>query len=135
MPIIRPILLLAALLLAMPAEAQTACPAGQKPMLTVRLYFGMLQNGKLIPDSAWEDFLGRSVTPRLPGDYTVIGAMGRWRNPLTQVTGREPAHIIEVDAPDTRDLRDKADAIRKDYAARFRQQSVGIVTLPACGAF
>ena len=135
MTLTRPVLMLIALLLAAPAEAQTACPAGQKPMLTVRLYFGMLQNGKLIADSAWEDFLAREVTPRFSDGYTVIPAMGRWRNPLTRVSGREPTRIVEVDAPDTKELHDNAEAIRKGYAARFHQQSVGIVSLSTCGAF
>ncbi len=129
----RPAILLALTLAATPAYA--ACPVGQTPMLSVRLYFGLTENRKLITDTAWEDFLARTVTPRFPGGYTVTNAMGRWRDQKTNAIAREPSRIIEVDAPDTKELRDKAEEIRKTYTARFHQQSVGIVTMPVCGAF
>ena len=136
---LRPALLLAALLTAAPAQAQTvkapACPVGQTPILTVRLYFGLMENGRQIMDAAWEDFLGRTVTPRFADSYSVTDATGRWRDQKTKIIHREPSRIVEVDAPDTKELRDKAEEIRKTYIARFHQQSVGIVTLPACGAF
>ena len=129
----RPAILLVALLEATPAWA--ACPAGQTPMLDVRIYFGLMENGRQLTNSAWEDFLARTVTPRFPAGYTVYDATGRWRDRQTKVIGREPTRILEIDAPDTQELRDKAEEIRKTYATRFHQQSVGIVTLPACGAF
>jgi hypothetical protein len=135
----RPAILLAALLAAAPAQAQTAkapaCPAGQSPMLSVRLYFGLTENGQRITQAAWEDFLDREISPRFPRGYTVTDASGAWHDAKTGTTGREPSRILEVDAPDTQELRDKAEEIRQGYAARFHQQSVGIVTLPACAAF
>ena len=104
-------------------------------MLDVRLYFGLMENGRQLTNSAWEDFLARTVTPRFPAGYTVYDATGRWRDRQTEVIGRESTRILEIDAPDTQELRDKAEEIRKTYVTRFHQQSVGIVTLPACGAF
>jgi hypothetical protein len=126
-------LVLAAMLLAAPARA--ACPAGQSAMLNVRIYFGLRADGKQLPDSAWSDFLARTVTPRFPAGFTVYDAMGQWRDLQTHVIGREPTRIIEVDAIDTREFRAKVEEIRKIYGARFHQQSVGLLIFPACGTF
>jgi hypothetical protein len=117
------------------APAVAACPAGQHAMLTARLYFGLMDNGRRVPDPAWEDFLARIVTPRFPDGFTVYDARGQWRDPRTGVITREPSKVIEIDAPDTRGFRARVEAVRKDYAKRFHQQSVGLLTLPACGTF
>jgi len=126
-------LALLALLWAAPAFA--ACPAGQSAMLTVRLYFGQDANGKQVPAAAWRDFLARSVTPRFPDGFTVFEATGQWRDPRTRVVQREPSKVIEIAAPDTGALRGRVEEVRKDYMARFHQQSVGLLTLPGCGTF
>jgi hypothetical protein len=117
------------------APAMAACPAGQHAMVTARLYFGLTENAKPIADSAWTDFLARSVTPRFPSGFTVYEALGQWRDPRTRIIGREPSRVVEIDAPDTRDLRDRIAAVRAEYKTRFHQQSVGLLTLPACGTF
>ena len=129
----RSAILLAALIAASPAKA--ACPLGEAPLLQVRIYFGLMEGGKQLSDPVWEDFLAHSVTPRFPAGYTVYDAVGRWRDLQTKIIGREPTKIVEVDAPDTKDVRARVEDIRKDYGTRFHQQAVGIVTLPACGAF
>jgi len=126
-------ILVAALLVA--ASARAECPVGQRPMLSVRLYLGQMEGGKRLTNSVWEKFLAAVVTPRFPEGYTTYDAMGRWRDLETKVIGHEPTKIIEVDAPDTQEFRDKMEEIRKDYGARFHQQAVGIVSMPACGAF
>jgi hypothetical protein len=69
-----------------------------------------------------------------PG-FTVYEALGQWRDPRTRIIGREPSRVVEIDAPDTRDLRDRIAAVRAEYKTRFHQQSVGLLTLPACGTF
>jgi hypothetical protein len=129
------LLALAALLATTPARA--ACPAGQTPMLHVRIYFGLVipATGKRLPDSDWQDFLARTVTPRFPSGFTVYDAMGQWRDLKTKIVGREPSRIIEVDAPDSKNLRTKVEDVRKTYQARFRQQAVGLVTEPVCASF
>lgn len=129
----KPAFLLAALLAGFPAWA--ACPTGQAPMLQARLYFGLVADGKQVPDAAWQDFLRRAVEPRFPAGFTVYDATGRWRDARTMATGREPSKVIEIDAPDTREFRVRLEEVRKAYGARFHQQSVGLVTQAVCGAF
>jgi len=126
-------LVLLALLLPSPAFA--ACPAGQSEMLTVRLYFGQTVDGKQVPAAAWRDFLARSVTPKFPDGFTVYDALGQWRDPRTRVVQREPSKVIEIAASDTAEFRARLETVRKDYAARFHQQSVGLLALPGCGTF
>ena len=115
--------------------AQAACPPGQSEMLTVRLYFGQSMHGKPVAASAWRDFVARMVTPRFPGGFTLYDAQGQWRDPRTRRIAREASKVIEIAAPQTRDLQVRIAEIRKDYAARFHQQSVGLLTLPGCGTF
>lgn len=122
-----------ALLLPLPALA--ACPAGQTQMLHTRLYFGLVMDGKPIADSAWADFLARTVTPRLASGFTVYEAAGQWRDPRSGAIGREKTRVIEVAAPDTPRFRAGLEDMRKAYRERFHQQSVGILTSPACAAF
>lgn len=128
---------LALMMLLPAAPAFAACPAGLSPMLHVRIYFGTLipPQNKRITDSVWDDFLARTVTPRFPAGYTIYDAKGRWRDTQTKVIGREPTRIVEVDAPDSGELRAKVEEIRKTFQTRFHQQAVGLVTEPVCGAF
>lgn len=127
------VLSLVALLAPLPALA--ACPAGQTQMLHTRLYFGLTMNGRPIADSDWSDFLVRSVTPRFSSGFTVYEATGQWRDRSSGAMARERTRVIEIAAPDTPRLRAAAQAVRREYRERFHQQSVGIITSPACAAF
>lgn len=127
-------LVMLASLLSSPAFA--ACPAGETPMLHVRLYFGQTQaDGKPIPVSAWEDFVATTVTPRFAEGFTIYDASGQWRDLKTNAIDHEPSKIIEVDRRDTSRLHVQIEEIRTAYQLRFHQQAVGLVTLPACGSF
>ena len=126
---------LALLALLWSAPAFAACPAGQGEMLTVRLYFGQSMNGRAIAAAAWRDFLTRTVTPRFASGFTVYDAQGQWRDPATRAVTREASKVIEAVAPDTRALRTGIEAIRRNYVARFHQQSVGMTTFAVCGTF
>jgi len=117
------------------APAFAACPPGQNEMLAVRLYFGQSMNGRPIAAAAWRDFVARVVTPRFPDGFTIYDARGQWRDPHTQRIARETSKVIEIAAPQTGDLQSRVAEIRKNYATRFHQQSVGLLTLPGCGAF
>jgi hypothetical protein len=126
---------LALLALLWSAPAFAACPAGQSEMLTARLYFGQSMNGRAIAAAAWRDFLMRTVTPRFPAGFTVYDAQGQWRNPATRAVTREASKVIEIVAPDTRELRDGIEAVRGNYIARFHQQAVGLTIFAVCGTF
>jgi hypothetical protein len=107
------------------------CPLpGQKPMLLVKMYFG--QNGDA---RAWDRFLAGTVTPRFPDGFTVYDARGQWTDPNTRRLTREATKVIEIAAPDTPQARARVADIARDYRAKFRQHSVGIVTSASCATF
>ena len=124
----------ALLALAMPLPVLASpCPLpGQKPMLLVKMYFG--QNPQM-PARAWQQFLSVTVTPRFPDGFTVYDGRGQWTDPKTHRLTREASKIIEIAAPDTPLVRAGVADIARDYRAKFRQHSVGIVTSAACALF
>ncbi len=111
-----------------------ACPDPQKPMIEVELLFGRNIGGRLgVGEAQWRRFVAREVTPRFPDGLTVFNAAGQWFNPGTKRVVREPSKIVRIFVPAA--AQEKLDAIVAAYKSRFKQQSVGVVTRPACVAF
>ncbi len=126
------------LLLAGPALAETAaCPfPGQSPMLVVQMFFGQSIRGtRLISHRAWERFVADTITPALPGGFTLYDAHGQWQDPLSHVIGREPATVLVAAAEDSPELRARIAGIDEAFRRRFDQRVVGIVSSPGCAAF
>jgi hypothetical protein len=112
-----------------------ACPAGE-PAMTAQLFFGRtIKGGGAVTDTAWQDFLARSVTPRFPDGLTVLEASGQWRNRTTNQISREPSTILEIVTDESSDTLAKLQAIRADYRAAFQQDSVGLVVNQSCASF
>jgi hypothetical protein len=124
---------LALLLAAQPIE----CPfAEQKPMLIIRLFFG--QDGgaeRHVTDGEWRDFLAHIVTPRFPDGFTVYDGAGQWGEQNSPKIVREQTKIMEIATDDTPIHRREIEEISNIYRETFHQQSVGIITIPGCGAF
>jgi hypothetical protein len=116
---------------------QAACPfAGQQPMLLVQLFFGQGINGRrAVTAKEWRSFLGQTVTPRLPNGFTVYDADGQWMDPRTHSVSREKTKVMVVAVDDTPEIRMQIEELTAAYRQRFHQQSVGVVTSSACGAF
>jgi hypothetical protein len=49
--------------------------------------------------------------------------------------GRERSKVVEIAAPDAPGLMNRIQDVAAHYRTRFHQQSVGVVTMPGCGAF
>lgn len=134
-----PRLVLGALLLAQAGAASAqgiSCPAPQNSMVEVELLFGRNIGGRLgVSDTQWRAFLAREVTPRFPNGLTVTDATGQWRDEKTKALVREPSKIVRIIMAADAQAHDKIDAIASAYIKRFRQDSVGIVTRPACVYF
>jgi hypothetical protein len=113
------------------------CPiAGQNPMMIIQLFFGQDVAGKgPLPRRDWNAFLRDTVTPRFPDGFTVFDSYGQWRAPGAAKIGRERSRMIEIAAVDSPEVRKNIADLTALYRARFHQQSVGIVTMPGCGAF
>jgi hypothetical protein len=130
--------LLGAILIALatPASAQLSCALPQKPMMEVELLFGRNIGGKLgVTESRWAAFLAREVTPRFPDGLTVFDTSGQWSDAKTKKVVREPSKIVRIIMPADAQANDKIDAIASAYKKQFRQDSVGVLSRPACVSF
>lgn len=128
-------LILGAVLLAGCATpAPPACGADTGAR-TAELYFGRsIKAGGEVPDDVFIRFLDEVVTPLFPDGLTVSDAQGRWRAP-TGETVRENSEVVMIVLPGHADDRAHLEAVRQAYRQRFHQDSVLLVTSPACVAF
>jgi hypothetical protein len=113
-----------------------ACRAAQKPMIVTDLLFGRNIGGRLgVTETRWSRFLAAEITPRFPDGLTVVDASGQWRDAERNRIVRERSKLVTIIMPADADVQDKIDAIVAAYKRQFRQQSVGVVTRPACVSF
>jgi hypothetical protein len=119
------------------ASAQgLSCSAPQKPMVEVELLFGRNIGGRLgVTEARWRAFLVREVTPRFPDGLTVFDTYGQWRDAKKRTVVREPSKIVRIIMPADAQASDKIEAIAATYKKQFRQDSVGVLTRPACASF
>lgn len=105
-------------------------------MTLVTLYFGESIPAKPpVTPSQWADFAARIITPAFPDGFTVTDGQGQWRDPATGAIIRENTKILTVAATPSPSLAAKIQAVTSAYDKDFNQQSVGITTSDACGAF
>jgi len=119
------------------ASAQDfACRAPSQPMLRAEMYFGRnVGNRIVVTEAKWARFVARELVPRFPDGLTVLDSRGWWRDPAGRAVANEPGKVVIVFAADDAATRERVDAVAAAYKTQFRQQSVGIVTRPACAAF
>jgi hypothetical protein len=111
-----------------------AHPATASNWVDTRLYFGLGPADapdKGVPDAAWRDFLDHEVTPRFPSGLSVIDVYGQWQGKQQKSPERVRTKLLIIDYPDTRDNRDRIEAIRLAWKKRTGDQSVLKVTEPA----
>jgi hypothetical protein len=119
-----------------PAQPYACLLPAEKRMLVAELFFGRDIVGRAaLNDAEWRAFAAEIVTPNFPDGFTAFDAEGQWRNPATGAVARQPTKVLLVAAPRTADLAPRLSAVMEAYKARFRQQSVGIVTRDSCAAF
>jgi hypothetical protein len=104
--------------------------------LQATLFLGRSVAGRApVSRAEWEEFAETVVTPRFPEGFTVLEGRGQWRNPATGSLAREETVILLLAAAQAPETLRRLDEIAAEWRRRFRQQSVGIVTAPACAAF
>jgi hypothetical protein len=97
--------------------------------------------GKSIPDRQplsrreWDGFAAEVITSRFPDGFTTFEARGPWRNPASGVITSQETIVLVVAADQSPATLRKLDEISAEYRNRFHQQSVGLITAPACAAF
>jgi len=114
---------------------QAACPAGEKSMLTVQMFFGRNIGGRPgVSDADFRAFSDDELTPRFPDGLTVLDGGGQWKGADNTLI-REASKVVMVVAAPSRDLTRRIEAVRAAYVTRFRQDSVMVVTQQACVGF
>lgn len=117
------------------ATATAPCGPGMLPALSAELFFGRdIANSGTVSDAQWRAFVDEEVTARFPDGLTALDATGQWREPGGS-TVSESSKVVLIVLPGRPDDRERLEAIRAAYKARFRQQSVLLVTRPACAGF
>jgi len=118
-----------------PAFYACLLPSEQR-MLVAELFFGRDIPGRgSLNDAEWANFATRVVTPNFPEGFTVMDGDGQWQNPKTGEISRQRTKILLVAAKRSPDLSRRLSAVIEAYKARFRQQSVGIITRDSCASF
>lgn len=116
------------------ATRAAACPQGQEPMRLAQLFFGRATpGGGAVSEAEFKAFLDEEITPRFPAGLTVLDGGGQWRGAENQLI-REASKVVLIVIP-ARGERAKVDQVREAYKARFKQESVLLVTQQACVAF
>ncbi|RQR49126.1 DUF3574 domain-containing protein [Burkholderia sp. Bp9125] len=122
----------------LPATADPAScgQAGGSRQLQADLLFGRDIAGRgPVTDAERAAFLADVVTPRFPAGFTLWDTHGQWRDRTTGHITREDSFVIRIIAGDTRDTLERLSFIRRAYAERFRQESVGVTLAPVCASF
>lgn len=137
----RPGVALAALTLASCATVadtfaeKDACPAGQDRLRTAQLFFGRNRGQTpAVSEADFRKFVDDELTPRFPDGLTVIDGGGQWRGPENQLI-REASKVVMIVLPPRGQASDRLQAVRAAYKARFQQDSVLLITQPACVSF
>ncbi|WP_218054335.1 DUF3574 domain-containing protein [Phenylobacterium immobile] len=118
-----------------PQAAALTCSVGQERLRTAQLFFGRSIGGKPdVTDAQFRDFMDNELTPRFPDGLTVLDGGGQWRGEESRLI-REAAKVVMIVLRDRPDAERRIDAARAAYKQRFAQESVLVVTQPACVSF
>jgi hypothetical protein len=88
-----------------------------------------------ITKKEWDAFLRNTVTPRFPDGLTVYDGHGQWQDPDTHVITRQNSKVILIATADTAPVKQSIAEISEAYRKLFQQQSVAVLSNPACVAF
>ena len=90
------------------------------------LYFGMNKpDGSMVSDEDWSKFLVDEVTPRFPAGFTVLEALGQFRDSSGKIVKEKSRCLILLySKKDKRANNEKIEQIRSAYKKAFQQESV-----------
>src|SRR6202041_4029031 len=112
---------------------EVAHPGQTSGWVDTRLYFGLGpadRPEKGISESQWRDFLDKEVTPRFPDGLSVVDVYGQWQGLKNPAPERLRSKLLIVDYKDSRENRDKIEAIRSAWKRETGDLSVLRVTQP-----
>ena len=115
-----------------------AHPGQTQGWVDTKLYFGLgpADNpDKGTSEARWREFLDKEVTPRFPDGLSVADVYGQWQGKGKSTPERLRSKMLIIDYPDTKENRDKIEAIRSAWKKMTGDQSVMRVTQAADVSF
>ena len=111
------------------------CPAGQERLRTAQLFFGRDVAGRpAVSEAEFRKVLDEEITPRFPDGLTVLDGGGQWKGEENRLI-REASKVVLIVLPKGDGNQTRLESVRQAYKVRFRQDSVLLVTQPACVSF
>jgi len=118
-----------------PRRMVVDCPVGHEARTTAKLFFGRnIGDRPGVTDADFSKFVDDEITPRFPDGLTVLDGGGQWRGP-SDVLIRESSKIVFLILPKAEPGAPRLNAVRDAYKTRFKQDSVLLITQPACVSF
>lgn len=112
-----------------------ACPTGQEARRTAQLFFGRdVAERATVSEADFRKFVDEELTPRFPDGLTILDGGGQWRGDENLLI-REAAKVVLIVLPKGHGVPGRIEAVRNAYKARFRQDSVLLITQAACVSF
>jgi hypothetical protein len=111
------------------SSATQAAPCGSSGLAgyaRTELFFGKsIPGGGTVTDASFTQFLDQEVTPRFPAGFTVVPAMGQYRETNGVIDHEASDMLILFYSRDSAsDASKKIDEIRGAYNKTFHQESV-----------
>jgi len=119
------------------SNQRSACALpSEQPFAKIELYFGEDIPGRgPLTDAEWSDFVARVISQQFPDGFTIVDGDGQWLDQRAGNIVHEKSKILIAAADPESDLARRIGAVVDAYKKQFRQQSVGVMTSPVCGAF
>jgi hypothetical protein len=108
-----------------PATPSSSAPApALRSMVRTELYCGLSRpDGGRVSDAEWSQFLDEVVTPRFPDGFSVLDGYGQYRERSGAIDRERSKVIVILHEPSPR-AEVLIEEVRRDYVARFEQESV-----------
>jgi Protein of unknown function (DUF3574) len=117
------------------APALATCPLGLKPLRTAQMVFGRdIGEKRGVSEADWQGFIDREVATRFPSGFTVMDAMGQWRDDDGRHV-REPSKVLLIVLSGAPHEGERLAGLARAYKHQFHQQSVLLVEQAACATF
>jgi hypothetical protein len=115
-----------------------AHPGQTSGWVDTKLYFGLGPADRPeagVSEAKWRAFLDREVTSRFPDGLSVVDVYGQWQGARQTTPERLRSKMLIIDYPDTKENRDKVEAVRSAWKKMTGDQSVLRVTQPVDVSF
>jgi hypothetical protein len=103
-------------------------------MTRTELYFGLNVGEKPMDPQQFERFVDREIAGRFSEGFTVVPALGAWRDPQGKTIRENSRVLIRVHAQTQTD-EEEITAITQAYKREFAQDAVLRIDTPSCVRF